>query len=106
MSDKFEKFLFGADDHVELVVTVSDRTDVKGYGFAFDGIPVLMSRGKGKFNAQRGETNRLEWVMLGEPNGSMKVTVTQDGETLEERAQSTIPNNVIKGFDALEITPR
>jgi hypothetical protein len=95
--------LLGAASAVELAIKVSDRTGVKKYGFAYDGAPVAMSGGTGKFFVTPHDKKLLEWVMVGDPDGFMKVTVSRNGETIAERAKSTIPKPEIKGYDALEI---
>jgi hypothetical protein len=91
------------DSAVQLDVAVADRAGVKAYGFAFDGAPVPMSQGKGKFSAQSGQKKFLEWVMIGDPGGTMKVTVSRDGQAVKEREKSTIPDSGSKGYDAFEI---
>lgn len=95
--------LLGAASAVELTIKVSDRTGVKKYGFAYGGAPVAMSGGTGKFFATSHDKQLLEWVMVGDPDGFMKVTVSRIGETIAERAKSTIPKPETKGYDALEI---
>lgn len=92
-----------AAETVELVIKVSDFDRVKAYGFAYDRTPVPMRRGRGKFFAVAGTKKLLEWVMVGESGGGMKVIVTQGTETVAERQKSTIPNGYSKGYDAFEI---
>ena len=89
---------------LELRVEVSDRDRVNAYGFAFDGVPVPMSQGRGKFFAPLGQTRSLEWVMVGDPGGSMHVKVTRAGVVVKERVKSTIPDGSAKGYDAFDIT--
>jgi hypothetical protein len=94
---------FGVGATVELRVKVSAKAGVRAYGFAFGGAPVVMSNGQGRFFAPQGQAKRLEWVMVGEPGGTMQVTVTQDGAPLEDR-QSKIAPPYGKGYDAFDIT--
>ena len=94
-----QHLMFGS---VELLVTVSEKNDIKGYGFAYDGVAVPMSGGKGTFHAQPG-TKLLEWVMIGESNGTMKVVVTNGETVVASRDKSTIVPPETKGYDALEI---
>lgn len=95
--------LAGTASTIELLVEVSDKNGIKGYGFAFVGVPVPMKSGKGVFHAPAGKKKLLEWVMVGEPNGYMKVTVTRGGAVVKERAKSTIPAPEREGYDAFEI---
>ena len=95
--------LIGADNSIELLVGVTDRDGVNAYGFAWGGAPVPMKGGKGKFFASPGVTKLLEWVMVGDPGGTMHVTVTRDGATVEEREKSTISPPGTKDYDAFEI---
>ena len=98
-----ESLLFGTATSVELKVKVSDRAGVRSYGFAFDGAPVPMSNAQGTFLAPAGKKKLLEWVMRGDPGGTMKVVVSRDGTTIEERAKSTIEPPFGEGYDAFEI---
>lgn len=97
------ELLFGTASSIELRVKVSDKDGIRAYGFAFDGVAVPMSRGEGRFFAPAGQKKLLEWVMVGNPGGSMKVTVTRDGNVVAQRDKSTIPPPLGKGYDALEI---
>lgn len=97
-------FSEAAPETVELTIKVSDRDRIKGYGFAYDRSPVPINGGRGKFFAVLGAKNKLlEWVMIGDPGGSMKVTVTRGAVTVDERKKSTIPNGYNKGYDAFNI---
>ena len=96
--------MFGSDSSVELLITVSDKSDIRAYGFAYDGVPVSMSGGKGKFHAETGVMKLLEWVMVGEPGGTMKVVVTNGDTVVASRDKSTITPPYAKGYDAFEIT--
>ena len=88
---------------VELEIKVSNRQGINGYGFAFDGVPVPMSDGKGEFRAVKGEARRLEWVMRGNPGSTMKVEVLRDGAALYTREKSTIVPPFGTGLDAFQI---
>ncbi len=88
------------DLRIILEVAVSDRHDIAAYGFAFDGKPVAMSGGKGVFKAFPDRKKLLEWVMLGEAGGTMKVEVLRDGVAIYTRDASTIPPPLAKGYDA------
>lgn len=92
------------DDKVELVVKVSEKNGVKGYGFAYDGQAVPMSQGKGKFRAPKNQTKRLEWVMIGNPGGTMKVEVLRGTTVIQSRAASQIVPPLGEGLDAFNIT--
>jgi len=101
--DHISAAMLGGGSSIELKIAVSDKSGVKAYGFAFDGAPVPMTNGQGKFFAPSGVEKLLEWVMIGDPNGTMKVIVTQNGTTVDERDKSTIPDGKTKGYDAFEI---
>lgn len=94
---------FGDGETVELRVKVSDKVGVRAYGFAFDGVPVVMQSGRGRFFAPKREAKLLEWVMIGDPGGAMRVSVTRDGTAVQEREASTIAPPFAKGYDAFEI---
>lgn len=91
------------DTEVALLVTVSERNGIDAYNFAYAGVPVPMSSGRGTFYATKGRQGRLEWAMIGEGGGTMKVVVTRDGELVKQRDKSTIPNPGPGGFDAFQI---
>ena len=98
--------MFHADGAVEMQAKVSDKAGIDAYGFAYGGVAVPMKNGSGKFFASAtDESNLLEWVMIGDPGGTMKVVVTRisDGGTVAERDTSTIPPPKTKGYDALQI---
>lgn len=95
--------IFETAGSIELKVKVSERTGVKAYGFAFAGAPVPMSQGQGKFFTTPSGEKLLEWVMVGDPGGTMKVTVTRDGTKVKEREKSTIPPPGTEGYDAFKI---
>lgn len=97
-----ESLIFGLVAGIELRVKVSEKDGIRQYGFSIDGAPVPMTGGQGKIHAPPGVKKLLEWVMVGNPGGSMKVTVTRDGTTVKER-KSTIPPPFGKGYDAFEI---
>ena len=88
---------------VDLEIKVSARDGINGYGFAYDGVPVPMSAGKGKFPAVKGKPGRLEWLMRGNPGGTMKVEVLRDGTAIHTREKSTIVPPFGTGLDAFEI---
>ncbi|MFL6726346.1 MAG: hypothetical protein ACJ8FS_07525 [Sphingomicrobium sp.] len=100
----FQQLLFGSPSSIELLVTVSDISDIKQYGFAYDGASVPMSRGKGTFYAQPSVTKLLEWGMRGEPGGTMKVVVTNGDTTVAKRDKSMIVPPEDSGYDAFQIT--
>ena len=98
--------MFHADGAVEMQVKVSDKAGIQAYGFAYSGVAVPMKSGSGKFFASATDQNNLlEWVMIGDPGGTMKVVVTRvgDGGPVAERDTSTIPPPKTKGYDALQI---
>jgi hypothetical protein len=88
---------------IQLVVSVSEKDGVKGYGFAYAGVPVPMNLGKGKFFAVKDKAGLLEWGMIGNPGGTMKVEVLRDGTAIKTRNKSEIVPPFDKGFDAFEI---
>ena len=92
-----------ADNEVELQIKVSEKSGVKAYGFAYDGKAVIMNRGTGKFKAIKNQTKLLEWGMLGDPGGTMKVEVLRDKTAICTRAKSKIVPPFEQGLDAFEI---
>ena len=101
--DRVARTLFPDGNRLELVVKVTGKSGIEAYGFAFAGAPVVMSGGEGAFFATRGDKRLLEWVMVGQPGGHMKVTVENGEQTVAERDESTIPAGFGKGYDALDI---
>ena len=97
------ELLFETTSDILLKIQVSDPTDISGYGFAYAGVAVKMSLGQGHFNAKKGVQGRLEWVMVGNPGGHMKVTVTRDGKAIRERPASTIPAPKKKAWDRFDL---
>jgi hypothetical protein len=96
-------FSEAAPETVELKIKAVKGPGVKAYGFAYDRVPVPMTNGQGKFWAVREQLKLLEWVMVGDPGGTMKVTVTQGTIVVDQRDASTIPPGFSKGYDAFEI---
>jgi hypothetical protein len=88
---------------IEMKIEVSDLNGVKGYGFAFDGKPIVMSRRKGTFSTPQGEEKILEWIMKGNPSGTMKVVVSRADVAKYTRNTSTIAPPFGEGFDAFKI---
>jgi metacaspase-1 len=93
----------GARGEVELEIRVSGKDGIRLYGFAYAGSPVGMSGDRGIFRAVRNERRLLEWVMVGDPGGKMKVEVLRDGTPIETRESSEIVPPEIEGYDAFEI---
>lgn len=96
--------LFDTASDILLKIKVTDPTGISQYGFAYAGVDVKMSLGEGQFNAKSGVEGRLEWIMIGDPGGHMKVTVTRDGKAIRERLASTIPAPRKKGWDRFDLT--
>ncbi|WP_430424663.1 hypothetical protein [Phenylobacterium sp.] len=91
------------DDGVELSIEVSDLHGVDSYSFSFDGVPVPMSGGRGIFFASPTVEKLLEWVMLGNPGGYMKVVVKRGETVLRQRDTSTIAPPYGEGYDAFKL---
>jgi hypothetical protein len=87
---------------LEVRVSVTDAS-IRSYGFAYGGTPVGMSGGRGAFKAVKNKKQLLEWVMVGDPGGKMKVEVLRDGEVIKTRESSEIVPPEIQGYDAFEI---
>lgn len=87
----------------QLQVKISGKSGVEAFGFSYAGTPVLMSQNQGVFNAKIGRKALLEWVMVGQPGGSMKVTVSDGSIVVAERVKSEILPPYAEGYDALEI---
>lgn len=94
---------FGAGVQVALSIAVSNLDGVKVYSFAYDGVPVPLSGGKGSFYAIEGQKKLLEWIMSGEGGGTMKVVVTNGAAVIAQRDKSTITLPGPNGYDAFEI---
>jgi hypothetical protein len=91
------------DDGVEMQIEVSDRNGVNAYGFAYAGAPVPMSGGKGVFFASPTVEKLLEWVMVGNPGGYMKVVVKRGQTIVRQRDKSTIAPPYGEGYDAFKL---
>jgi hypothetical protein len=90
-------------NEIELEVRVSGEDGVRSYGFAYEGVPVGMSADRGRFRATKNRKGLLEWVMLGDPGGKMKVEVLREGTAIKTRESSEIVPPEIEGYDAFEI---
>jgi hypothetical protein len=89
---------------VELQIKVTEINGVSGFGFAFGKSPVPMDNYKGQFHATPEKQGLLQWVMVGDPGGTMHVTVTDSsGKVVAERKASTISPPDSKAYDALGI---
>lgn len=96
--------MFGAAATTELLITVSEEVDIKMYGFSYAGAPVPWGNGdEGKFHVNPGDRKLLEWAMVGEELGHMKVTVTRDGNQVAQRPKSQIPEGETSAYDAMYI---
>lgn len=95
--------MFATESTIALVVTVSDEVDITSYGFSFAGAPVPWGDDSGNIYATPGVKQLLEWGMIGESDGSMKVTVTRDGVQVAQRPKSAIPTGETGGYDAMYI---
>lgn len=87
---------------VTLVVKVSNVVDIANYAFVFSGTGVAMNHatGEGTFKADR--NGRLDWVMWGEPEGSMTVEVKRGAEAIASKG-SDIPSDASSGHDSLDL---
>lgn len=102
---RLQELYFSVSGTRQFQIEVSVKNGVDMFGFSFAGTPVLMSHNRGWFNGQIGRKGLLEWVMVGQPGGSMKVTVSDGGKVVAERTASTILPPHAEGYDALEILP-
>lgn len=101
-----ELFPAAADPALTRVVKVTNRKKVKQYGFAFDRVQVpIKTGGVGTFQAVAGETKLLEWIMIGDPGGSMTVALYDvNGNELDRHEPSSMPDDDTRGYDAFEVT--
>jgi hypothetical protein len=90
-------------NEVELKVRVSGEDGIRSYGFAYEGVPIGMSHDQGTFRATQNRKGLLEWIMVGDPGGKMKVEVLRDGTAVKTRESSEIVPPEIEGYDAFEI---
>ena len=104
MPARVENVLSSTGGGIELHFKVSEKDGIQSYGFSYGGVPVPKSNDEGVFFAQAGISKKLEWGMVGNPGGSMKVTVTRDGTKIKEREKSTIPPPLGVGYDYFTIT--
>src|SRR5688572_23285888 len=90
--------------NITLDVAVSARSNVSAYQMVYGGAVVPMNHNLGQIIHPQGETHHLEWSMIGEPGGSMKVEVKDPGGTVVAvRNASKIPNSTPAGYDRLKI---
>lgn len=89
---------------VRLTVKVSGHDRVNVIAFAYHGMPVPLVGDRGEFNADRGVENRfLEWTMIGQPGGTVKVVVSDGFSDLYTRDKSKIVPPYNEGWDAFRI---
>ena len=90
---------------VELTITITAKTDIEYYTFAFNGRRIAMDHttDTGTFDVDTPVNDYLEWWMVGEPGGSMKVEVSRGEEVIATRDYSDIPGSKAGGFDRLRI---
>lgn len=101
---RFAAVVSGAADGVELQVAVSELSGVRAYGFAYNGVAVPLHNGKGAFFARPNVEKLLEWVMVGDPGGTMKVVVSRGGQPIRTREKSTIAPPLGEGYDFFRLT--
>lgn len=88
---------------VTLKVEVSDLNNVFGYAFSFLGKPVGMTNGEGEIEWDDSHPEWLQWHMVGDPGGWMKVEVFKGKKVISKREQSKLPNSRGLGFDEIPI---
>ena len=93
----------GQGARIKLSIRATDKKGIRTSGFAYNGITVRMSGGKGSFEAEPNVTRLLEWAMVGDPGGSMKVEVLREGAAIYTREKSEIVQPYSKAVDAFEI---
>ncbi|MBV9884252.1 MAG: hypothetical protein JO276_14675 [Sphingomonadaceae bacterium] len=90
----------------KLDVVVSSKANISGYHMVFRGTGVDMEDDRGEITHPGGGAQHyLEWSMLGEPGGSMKVQVLRkNGDVVAARNASKIPNGAPVGYDRIKVT--